>query len=290
MSQYFSLAFSTLMLILITVFVWSVVVFTSGYNVPRDDIDTPALIHNLAFSLSAFLLLCVIAWLPIRRPIAIRLMTGFSLVFVGACQKWLGNLVDHAWPVTQVVDMLAIPVGLLIAASGLFELGKAYRLNRLMIGSYRKIEQSLATVDQITQLPNRRVFLSEAPLRLSPDEDAPHSDELICLRINNLRDINRQYDFNTGDAVLSQVARHITRHTDSPALAARFNGSGFYILLPATSRRAAESLAAKLISHGSQQAINVKPGEKQLLKIELTVQHSTRIKGETLEAWLHRLD
>lgn len=289
MSQYFSLAFSTLMLILITVFVWSVVVFTSGYNVPRDDIDTPALIHNLAFSLSAFLLLCVIAWLPIRRPIAVRLMTGFSLVFLGACQKWLGNLVDHTWPVTQAVDMLAIPVGLLIAASGLFELGKAYRLNRLMIGSYRKIEQSLATVDQITQLPNRRVFLSEAPLRLSPD-DAPESDELICLRISNLREVNHQYDFNTGDAVLLQVARHITRHTDSPALAARFNGSGFYILLPATSRLTAEKLAAKLVSQSSQQAINIKPGDKQLLKIDLAVQHSTRGKGETLEAWLHRLD
>lgn len=290
MSHYFSLALSTLMLILISVFVWSVVVFTSGYNLPRADVDTTALIRNAAFSLSAFLMLCVIAWLPIRRPIVIRLMAGFGLVFMGACQQWLGNLVDHQWPITHAVDLIAIPLGLLVAASGLFEFGKAYRLNRLMISSYRQIEQSLATIDQITQLPNRRFFLSEAPHRLAANETSTHSDELISLRIDNLQHINREYDFATGDAVLQQVAKHISRHIGSAALAARFHGNGFCILLPAMPRLGAEDLATTLINLNSQHAVTVRQGEKQLLNIALLVQHSTREKGEHLEQWLHRLD
>ena len=58
------------------------------------------------------------------------------------------------------LEIVGLPGGLLAASLGLFELGKAYRLNRLLLGSYRKIEHSLATVDQLTQLYNRRYFFA----------------------------------------------------------------------------------------------------------------------------------
>src|SRR5690606_41591570 len=46
---------------------------------------------------------------------------------------------------------------------GIYELGKAYQLSRLLLGAYRKIEHNLATVDQLTQLHNRRYFFAMSP-------------------------------------------------------------------------------------------------------------------------------
>lgn len=283
MAHYFSLALSTLLFTLLVVFVWSVTLFTSGYNIPREAVDTTALLRNLLFAVSGFVLLCVTSWLPIRRPIAARLMSGFGLVFLGACQAMLSTLVVHHWALTRWLDMLAIPCGLLIASWGLYEFGKAYRLNRLMIGSYRKIEESLATVDQITQLPNRRVFLNEAPQHITRSKD-----ELIRVRVENLKQINREFDFNSGDAVLLQVARQISRLISPPALAARMSGNSFYILLPGSSREEAEALARNLLNQASWQAVAI-DRQQHLLKVTLKVEHSTRKAEEKLEDWLHRI-
>ena len=74
----FSIALVTLLLVLVAVFLWAVAVFASGDSIPLSSVNMHLAIRNLFFCIAAFILLCITAQLPIRRPIIVKLMVGFG--------------------------------------------------------------------------------------------------------------------------------------------------------------------------------------------------------------------
>src|SRR5690606_15086202 len=118
----------------------------------------------------------------------------------------LNTLVHNDWLLVRWLEMIALPGGLLAASLGLYELGKAYQLNRLLLGAYRKIEHNLATVDQLTQLHNRRYFFVMSPELMLSSTVSGAVPVLLILRITNLQQINQELGYNAGDMVLMKIA------------------------------------------------------------------------------------
>jgi diguanylate cyclase (GGDEF)-like protein len=117
-------------------------------------------------------------------------------------------------------------------------------VSRLLLGSYRKIEHSLATVDQLTQVYNRRYFFSVCPelMRANLDDGEQHNPAIILLKIANLPDINQSQGFDIGDNALTHVGRSLQRYVRGHNITARLSGRTFAIFLPDATFDEAENL------------------------------------------------
>lgn len=288
MWNHFSLALVTLMLVLLAVFVWALVVFAGGQSIPLSQVDLPLALRNLFFCTTSFVLLWVAALLPIRRSIVIKLMLGLGFLFIGAWQELLNTLVRNDWLPVRWLDMISLPGGAAVAALGLFELGKAYRLNRLLLGSYRKIEHNLATVDQLTQLYNRRYFFATCPDLMQSAMGHEETPVLINLRIRNLRRVNVDLGFTAGDNLLTQVARQLLRHVRSGDMAARLSGSRLVIFLPNIHPNDARDMAERILAHCEHLVLHDRAGAEIVARGELDYLISNALPDESFEDWITR--
>lgn len=284
----FSLALTTLLLILLAVFLWALLVFASGTSIPLREVDSHLAFRNLFFCLTAFSLLYITSQLPIRRPIVVKLMVGFGLIFLGAWQELLSTLVNNDWLMVRWLEIVALPGGLAAATLGLYELGKAYQLNRLLLGSYRKIEHSLATVDQLTQLHNRRYFFATCPelmARMQQDDTLPI---LIIIRIGNLQQTNQSFGYPAGDSLLMQTARQLLRHIRSGDIAARLSGRRFAIFLPYTSVACANEILQRFLDHVEHVILHDSEGKEVLVNVDIRYAICCAKEDESFEDLLRR--
>lgn len=284
----FSLALMTLLVTILIAFLWAIAVFASGNSISPSDVDIHLTFRNLFFCVTAFSLLYVTSQLPIRRAIVVKLMVGFGLIFFGAWQALLSNLVVNHWLMVRWLEIVAIPGGLVAATFGIYEVGKAYQLNRLLLGSYRKIEHSLATVDQLTQLHNRRYFFATCPelmAHLPQDDKAPI---VICMRIKNLHATNTKFGFQAGDILLMQTARQLLRHIRSNDIAARLSGRCLAIFLPDTTLIEAEEIVQRFLSHMEHIVLHDAEGNEAVVTVEIAHRICQAHKDERFEELLRR--
>lgn len=284
----FSLALTTLLLILLAVFLWTLTVFAGGNSIPQAQVDIHLALRNLFFCVAAFCLLYVTSQLPVRRPIVAKLMVGFGLVFIGAWHELLSTLVKNDWLFVRWLELVALPGGLAAATLGLYELGKAYQLNRLLLGSYRKIEHSLATVDQLTQLHNRRYFFTSCPDLMTRVDESRNAPIIICIRIGNLQQINNALGYPAGDTTLMQTAKQLLRHIRCGDIAARLSGRSFAIFLPDARMEEAEEIVQRFLSYMEHVVLHDAAGEEHLIKVDLEYSICSAEPGESFEELLRR--
>jgi diguanylate cyclase (GGDEF)-like protein len=107
---------------------------------------------------------------------------------------------------------------------------------------------SLALIDQLTSLYNRRQFETTLVEERNRAERFQHGLSLIMIDINQFKFYNDTYGHQTGDKILQELGelfRGSIRKTDIPF---RYGGDEFAILLPETSQERAEALSDKLIA------------------------------------------
>ena len=124
----------------------------------------------------------------------------------------------------------------------------------------RALEEMTLT-DALTGLHNRRSFDGEFERETSRADRYNHSLSLIFADIDNFRDFNNNYDYDTGDAVLRQLARtmrSVFRDTD---FIARYGGEEFVVILPETDFNAVHSIAERLRTKVEATRVASKHGE-----------------------------
>lgn len=282
------MALTTLLSTALAAFGWALVIFYGGASIPPGLIEWPRVASNLILSLAAFVLLSVAVMAPVRRNIGFKLALGFGLLFLGCWQGLLNSLVENPWRLSRALELASPPIGLLIASVGLFQLGKAYRKNRVNLIGHRQIEQDLITVDQLTQLYNRSQFFSLGARLLAkwkPEQEPP---QVICLRILNLTKINQTLGFLAGDRVLEQVARAIKRHTRPEDIAGRLGARRLVVILPKATRLNAQQIAERVAKRSAHMILLNEQGADtpQDIEVEIIIQEAQ--PGEDLEALLKR--
>lgn len=279
----FSLALITLLLAVLLAFVWALALLYTSPSLRPEQVDWPRTLRDLSLCLAAFLLFATAAYLPVRRPITLKLTIGFGLNFIGAWQMLLNDLIQPRWWLADAIGFLCVPLGLIIATLGLYQLGRAYRMSRLMLGSYQNIERDLATVDQLTQLYNRRYFFATCAPLLEQSLANGHRPVVIGLRILNLTELNQKLGLQAGDDVLIRVAKAIRRHLRPGHIAARMGGRRFALFLLDSSETEAEDLVNQIAARLEHVLMTDEQGKETLVQVRLDRQIGVAQPGDTLD-------
>lgn len=288
MWSHYSLALTTLLGTALAAFGWALLIFYGGTSIPPGLIQWPWVLSKLALCLTAFILLSVAVLVPARRTIGFKLALGFGLLFLGCWQGLLNSLVENPGYLSRALELGPPPLGLLIAALGLHQLGKAYRKNRVNLTGYRQIEQELSTVDQLTQLYNRPQFFtlgSRLLAKWKPEQEPP---QVIWFRILNLTKINQTLGFQAGDRVLEQVARAIKRHTRPEDIAGRLGARRLVVLLPSATRLNTKQIAERVAKRSAHMILPDGKGAETPQHIEVEIVIREAQPGENLDALLKR--
>lgn len=102
----------------------------------------------------------------------------------------------------------------------------ARRFQRFLNGA-----RSLALIDGLTQLPNRRYFGEQLELEASRHQLAGTSLAILFVDIDKFKDINDTYGHEIGDASLAMVARNLREQIGQHDFLARYGGDEFAILI-----------------------------------------------------------
>ena len=119
----------------------------------------------------------------------------------------------------------------------------------IVVGSSRALGQSLAELeyyslhDPLTNLYNRRHFLSMLQYEITRSERHQHEFSLLMVDLDDFKDVNDTFGHPVGDEALCQVASHLKTCVRPGDLICRIGGDEFVILLPETGKEEAKRLA-----------------------------------------------
>ncbi len=103
----------------------------------------------------------------------------------------------------------------------------------------------LATVDQLTELPNRR-YLSDQIEGMIRTGLADSSCAVMLIDIDHFKRVNDTFGHESGDAVLQEIGRRVRTAVRGSDVVGRWGGEEFLALLPETQLAEAEMVAERL--------------------------------------------
>jgi diguanylate cyclase len=112
----------------------------------------------------------------------------------------------------------------------------------------RRVAESLAQIDSLTGLANRRSFFVAAEREWAQHQRNSRPLSLFMLDIDHFKKFNDTYGHRLGDRVLGQVALSLREALRKSDTACRYGGEEFVVLLPETGSEAALSLAKRILA------------------------------------------
>lgn len=106
--------------------------------------------------------------------------------------------------------------------------------------------RTLATLDPLTGLLNRRSFFAEARNALAALPPQAAGPTVLMLDVDRFKSINDRFGHAGGDRVLEHFARMLRASSPRDALIGRYGGEEFCVLLPSASPEAARAYALRV--------------------------------------------
>ncbi len=162
----------------------------------------------------------ILAWSLLLVAVLIYMLKTFGLLPHN-------SFTQNAFQIASLLEMMLLSVAL------------AYHFNEIKRKSY---------TDALTFLYNRRHFddVIETEFEKSRASQKPLS--LLVLDIDHFKKFNDSYGHAEGDKVLKQVAEILKDSVRKPALACRYGGEEFVVILPRTQSKEAYTLADRIRS------------------------------------------
>jgi len=105
---------------------------------------------------------------------------------------------------------------------------------------------TLATVDQLTGVPNRQAVIVELEKEITRAARYGHQLSVVMVDIDHFKRLNDSHGHAAGDVMLRQIADVLRTNLRTVDVVGRYGGEEFLIVLPETDVDAAASLAEKL--------------------------------------------
>jgi two-component system, sensor histidine kinase LadS len=149
------------------------------------------------------------------------------------------------WGLLPFTDLTyrAVDIGIGLEAT-LLALALAYQMRQHQHA--RRQAESLARIDPLTGLLNRRAFLEQGNALWSTTRRHAQPLALIMFDLDHFKGINDQHGHDTGDNCLIATARLLAQQCRTGDLLARWGGEEFLLLLPNTGLDEALVLAERL--------------------------------------------
>jgi diguanylate cyclase (GGDEF)-like protein len=184
-----------------------------------------SLVPNL-FYLSGVLLLAFAAWQP-QRP-----------THPAPLERWSVTIVPGAFVMTAIallsydhfsrLGALAITLAILTLLAAMVRTALRFREVRALAVTRRE-----ATTDELTSLPNRRLFLRTVDDAIRSAERSGGSLALMILDLDQFKQLNDTLGHYAGDILLRQIGPRASAVLDPIDMLARLGGDEFGILLAA---------------------------------------------------------
>ena len=104
----------------------------------------------------------------------------------------------------------------------------------------------LATIDDLTQIYNRRKFFELAKEEISRNSRYKHGLTIIIIDIDHFKKINDLHGHQLGDMALQRVTSTISSLIRDTDIFGRIGGEEFSLVLPETPKQAAEEFAERM--------------------------------------------
>ncbi len=149
--------------------------------------------------------------------------------------------------------------------------------------------EDLATHDELTGLPNRRLFERRLARAFAYSDRYGHEVGLLALDIDHFKQLNDRHGHAAGDEALVALAKALEEHTREVDTVARAGGEELWILLPQTGLDAAADVAEKLRAEVARLAIRGAK-EQPLGRFSVSIGAAARRPGESQADLLARAD
>jgi diguanylate cyclase (GGDEF)-like protein len=152
---------------------------------------------------------------------------------------------------------------------------------------HRLVERQAAT-DELTGLPNRRLFMRALTTEVARAKRARDTFSLVLIDLDDFKNVNDTFGHEAGDLVLREFAdvlRHAMRESD---VAARLGGEEFACLLPASDADGAHVMAERIRTDLETRAIALPDGRS--VSITASLGSAAYPQEKTADALLRAAD
>ncbi|MEE9281501.1 MAG: EAL domain-containing protein [Myxococcota bacterium] len=161
---------------------------------------------------------------------------------------WITRPVNLALLHARIAGLLAAKQDREARRRLLGELEERRRRSEMSSGEARQDYRFLATHDPLTGLPTLQMFDEYVTKSIAQAKRVPQTLAVICLDLDNFKQINDALGHAVGDQLLQAVSRRLRQSVRSSDMVARLGGDEFMILLVSLNRREdAAVVAAKIV-------------------------------------------
>ena len=151
--------------------------------------------------------------------------------------------------------------------------------------TFEKTKESALT-DPLTELPNARGFYMMLEQRLAECERlGRESLSVICMDIDDFKEINDRYGHAMGDRLLASIARVIRKELRQMDILSRYAGDEFVAIMPMASQVMAEGIADRISKAVAEHKFAVRTGKQVTVGVSLGIACFPN-NGETTEELL----
>ena len=210
------------------------------------------------------------AFFPLRKilanpesPQGWRFLVGLVYLFI------LGYLFYALRLLAQPATQLDLAVATILMGGGVFVAVVCRLSERSLSSQWQKAKAAdhLALHDELTGLPNRRLFMTRLEADLASSDQSPQGASLplslLILDCNRFKDINDTLGHLAGDRLLQEVARMLSELQRTEDMVARLSGDEFVLLLPRTDLPEAAAVA-EIVCKAFDNPISVEGNEVSL--------------------------
>lgn len=203
---------------------------------------------------------------------------------------------------TPIASMICVPliargerVGVVTATSakpGAFDTGNLELLRFIAMTIALDIENMrlhrVAVTDPLTGAYNREFLLQRLPQEIETAIDRDRALSVAMVDVDHFKSVNEHYGHNTGDMVLTEVARRLRGAIRAGDVLVRYGGEEFLAVLPKADAGRAWEVGERMRQRVSERAFHVGDGLALLLRVSVGVAQWRT--GELMPGLLERVD
>ena len=229
-------------------------------------------------SIDIVLLLIVYVGIPNRA--VFRFTVGLT-----AALSMIIAIILSGYQITQETVNAAVIAMVLVNIVGIFASGRIYTLRRREYAATLEGEKArqelekLASIDSLTDIFNRRVFMDYAEQEFQRFKRYGRPFCFLVFDIDNFKVVNDLYGHLTGDRVLKKLAESVNGCIRRSDIFGRIGGDEFGILLIETGIETAKATAERILADCSVADVTADYGEKVTFTVCIGLGESRKEDG-----------
>lgn len=195
------------------------------------------------------------------------------VVFTVAMMLALLSRAEATWEYVAIISLGGVPLAYAMFSTVIVrqaQVAMFQRFNGQLVLKLSELEE-MASRDELTGLHNRRFFYQAMQNELGKARASKEPLALMLMDLDGLKVINDEFGHAVGDTVLANLGKVIVKHTRGSDVAARLGGDEFGVVMPATDKRGAFSLARRLWEELEHVPMHEENGRRVMVAVSIGV-------------------